>query len=195
MTSFSKRSQAEAFFAERINELRQAKVKAIFCDYPPSYNHCNSYRVYESESNLYILLENGKCLVIHYHFIDDLSVDYRLLTQEELANHKASVCKDCFHATDYVYCDRTLCKIARTDTVSLDYGCITDISLSPITGEYDAWINGQIERVKPTEETFCEILFTMDNGKSFTVCPNDAWSDGYVLFWSEDAEEKSVVYD
>jgi hypothetical protein len=75
------------------------------------------------------------------------------------------------------------------ETCNLEYGNIVDVSLKSVTYDYEKWIDDDIELVPPIEETFDEIKFIMNNGKSFVICPDEAIADGYALLWSEDADE------
>ena len=72
------------------------------------------------------------------------------------------------------------------------YGSIIDVSLRAVTDDYDKWVNDDVEFVSPTEETFDEIKFIMNNGKSFVICADDAMADGYALLWSEDTDETFI---
>ena len=56
-----------------------------------------------------------------------------------------------------------------------------------MVAEYEKWIDGGINFVKPTNETFDEIKIEMNNGKSFVICPAPASDDGYIQVWSEDS--------
>jgi hypothetical protein len=38
-----------------------------------------------------------------------------------------------------------------------------------------------------------KITFSMENGKSFVICPDDAMVDGYTLVWSADAKETVTI--
>ncbi|MDE6598262.1 MAG: hypothetical protein K2K60_06455 [Clostridia bacterium] len=63
------------------------------------------------------------------------------------------------------------------------------VELKRVTENYSAWIDGGIvDGIKPTEETFSEIKFIMDNGKSFIMCADNPENDGYSLLWSKDAD-------
>ena len=187
----SKKSEALSYFNSVLKELKKSKVKAIFTLSSPSWNYHRGFRSYMDDTEVYILLENDNCLVIDYRFIDFLEVEYRKLTEEELAIYDDLMIQDCFNTVNDITDFRTG-KIYKTETCELEYSNIEEILLRSITREYWKWIDGDLDSVEPTEETFDEIKFTMNNGKSFVICADGAESDGYVLFWSEDTKETVV---
>ncbi len=187
MIDFSKKSETIAYFNSIISELKESKIKTIFSLSDPHWSSHKGYPIYNSETEFYILLENGKCLVIDYLFIDLLNVQFRKLTKQEMDEYETLLTKDCFNRISNLY-DYNY-KIKRVDSCTFEYGCITSINLRSVTKKYNKWINGQIDYVLPTEETFSVIDFTMSNGNSFAICADDAEVDGYVLLWSEDAIE------
>ena len=82
--------------------------------------------------------------------------------------------------------DKLLDDVAETSL--LEYGELSTVELANVIGDYSKWIDGNIEYIKPSEETFSEITFKMSNGKSFTLSPSDAEQDGYINLWSNEAE-------
>jgi hypothetical protein len=99
--------------------------------------------------------------------------------------------KDFFNTVNDIHDFRTN-KIYRTETCNLEYSSIADVSLRSVTNDYSKWLEEGIDFVAPTDETFDEIKFTMNNGKSFVVCADDAEVDGYALVWSEDTKETII---
>ena len=85
--------------------------------------------------------------------------------------------------------------IDHTEIISLKYDAISAIDLRPVKGEYSKWIDGDIDYVPSSEETFDQIKFTMRNGNTFVICADDAEVDGYVMAWSTDAKESIIQYD
>jgi predicted nucleotidyltransferase len=51
----------------------------------------------------------------------------------------------------------------------------------------EKWIDGDIDYVILTEDTFDEIKFTMTNDNTFIIRADEACVDGYVMAWSTDA--------
>lgn len=192
LTDFSKKSETMSYFNSIMGELRKSKVKSIFSLLPPSWNHHRGFRMYSVYDDIYILLEDGMCLVIRYFFVDKLAVEFRRMTSKEENQYKELLDKDFFHAVDEIYNSRTN-NVIQVETCNLEYDCIDVISLHSVTGEYDKWIDGELDYVRATEETFDEIRFSMKNGKNFIICADDAYADGYTFVWSEDTEETITV--
>ena len=188
MTDFYKKSETIKYFNSIMQDLQQSKIKAIFSIAPMSWNHHRGYRTYNTDTEVYILLENEFCLVIDYRFIDALDIQFRKLTSLEEDAYCKLREKDFFNTVNDIHDSRTN-KIYRTETCNLEYSSIADVSLRSVTNDYSKWLEDGIDFVAPTDETFDEIKFTMSNGKSFIICADDAEVDGYTLFWSENTDE------
>ena len=156
-----------------------------------SWNHHSGYRIYSTDTEIYILMENESCLVIDYRFIDALDIQLRKLTSLEKDEYHKLREKDFFNTVNEIHDYRTN-SVYQTETCNLEYGSIVDISLRSVTKDYSKWLENGIDFVSPTDETFDEIKFTMDNGKSFVICADDAEVDGYTLFWSENTHETTT---
>lgn len=191
MTDFSKRSHTIKYFDSIIEDLRQSKIQAIFSIAPMSWSHHSGYRIYSTDTEIYILMENESCLVIDYRFIDALDIQLRKLTSLEKDEYNKLREKDFFNTVNEIHDYRTN-SVYQTETCNLEYGSIVDISLRSVTKDYSKWLENRIDFVSPTDETFDEIKFTMDNGKSFVICADDAEVDGYTLFWSENTNETTT---
>ena len=188
MTDFSKKSQTLKYFNTIIDDLRHTKIKAIFSIAPMSWGHHSGYRIYDTDTEIYILLENEYCLVINYRFIDALDVQFRKMTTLEEDEYCTQREKDFFNTVNDIHDFRTN-KVYQTETCNLEYGSIVDVSLRTVTKNYSKWLADGIDFVQPTDETFDEITFSMSNGKCFVICADVAEVDGYALFWSEDSVE------
>ena len=188
MIDFSKKSQTVKYFDSIMGDLQQSKIKAIFSINSMSWDNHRSYRTYDTDTEIYILLKNEYCLIIHYRFVDALDVQFRKLTSQEEDEYNKQTEKDFFNTVNDIH-DFHTNKVCRTETCSLEYGSIVDVSLRSVTTEYNKWFGNRIDFVSPTDETFDEIRFTMNNGKRFAICAADAETDGYTLFWSEDTDE------
>ena len=193
MTDFSKKSQTITYFNSILDELNKSKIKAIFSLAAPFWSHDKKSRSYFVDTELYVMLENGMCLVITYHFIDELEVQYRRLTAEEEKIYVDAPIKDFLNSVDHIHESPFTEKITQIESCALEYAYISSVSLRSVTREYGKWLDGGIDYVSPTKETFDEIKFTMSNGKSFIICAGDAEIDGYALLWSDDAEE-TITY-
>lgn len=188
MTDFSKKSQAADYFQAVMNNLQKSRIKTVFTLSAVSWNHNKCHRIYDTDTEVYVLFENDDCLVIDYRFIDGLDIQFRKLTEAEQIEYDRAKVKDFFNTVNDIY-DYRENRIRRTETCEMEYGTIQNISLRSVTREYEKWIDNDIDFVSPTEETFDEISFTMNNGNGFVIMPCEASGDGYTLVWSEDTIE------
>lgn len=135
--------------------------------------------IYECTKFIYVLFQNHMCLVIQYQCIDELFFELRPLTDEEQGLFDREQPHDCFNYSSIL--DLNI-------QSALAYSDIVDVILDPVSQEYTKWMNDGVEVVSPTEETFDKIHFLMSNGKTFTICPDDAEVCDTWL-WSKDAIE------
>jgi hypothetical protein len=160
------------------------------------------YRKYEDKDSVYIVFENGQCLIIDYLFVDTLRVDFHSLTDEEKTALENRSIKDFFNCSVDIHSrtkndsgEYVVGEIDRTLTISLEYDSISSIDLRSVTKEYLKWIDNDINYVSPSNETFDQIKFVMNNGNTFVICADGADVDGYVMVWSNEAKETTVKYN
>ena len=182
----SKKSEANIFFGEILAKLKNIKIKSVFALTSPFWNTHKGYRSYDSDTELYILFENDTCMVIEYYFVDSLEIELRPMTSEEQEKYSKTMIKDFFNSSNDI-CDHITYEKIRNESCTLDYDSVKNIKLKVVVDEYEKWIDGGINFVKPTNETFDEIKIEMNNGKSFVICPDPASDDGYIHVWSEDS--------
>ena len=190
MLDFSKASVVKKYLYDIIEKVKSVKVKAVF-SICPAYHSNRDVRIYSDDCPIYILFENDDCLVIDYRFIDAFQAEFRKLTDEEQAQYEESVVRDYFNCTIDIH-DAYTNEVTRTETIVLEYGSIERIVINHVINEYQKWIDGDIDFVAPSDETFDKIKFIMSNGNSFTVCADEADVDGYMLTWSDEAKETIV---
>ena len=188
---FSDSTEANEYFSELLKTMHGVKIVAIF-SYCPMFNNHQGYRTYEDGTEIYILFENGECLVVDYRFIDALSVSLHKFSEEEKKLHEEANPKDFFNDSTDIYNmtadNRTVLRCNQT--ISLEYDSLVSIELEKVTIPYAKWIDGDInDEVLPLSTTFEKIVFTMANGNTFVICPADAAVDGYTMVWSQDAQE------
>lgn len=179
---------------EIVEQQRNIKIREIFTLGSPCWFDRNKRRMYMQDTELYILFENDKCLVIDYMFVDAFGFEFRELTSEEKNIHSKDCMKDYFNATNIIY-DNYTKRPVRKEVCYLEYGYIEQIEFQSVTNPYEKWINGDIDFVEPDNETFDQIIFIMNNGKRVVVSPEPASSDGYVNFWSKDSEETITEFE
>lgn len=188
MLYISEKSKALTELEKVIKKQKDIKIKAIFTLGSPSWSNHHKYRTYMQDTEVYILFENNKCLVIDYVFVDSFGFEFREFTEEEMDIYRNEKMQDYFNATCDI-CDHRTYEVIRNETCSLTYSSIDKVEIRSVTKEYEKWLDDDIDFVEPTSETFDQIKFIMDNGKSFVICAEDASVDGYVNFWSEDSTE------
>jgi hypothetical protein len=108
------------------------------------------------------------------------------MTEEEQKCYEKAPIADYFNCVHKIH-DGITYKLKEINEVRLPYGKIIDVRLKPVKGEYNKWTNHRLGVAQANEETFNEIEFVMDNGKSFFIFAGDAEIDGYAFFYSDDA--------
>ena len=191
MIELSNASKAKLYFENIIKEMNGVKICAVFSACP-FFNNNSDFRRYEDDTPIYIIFENGQCLIIEYPFIDSLHVDFRPLNEDENELLKKALIKDFFNCSVDINDSRY--KAYETKIISLEYDALSSIELRPVTDEYEKWIDGNIDYVAPNEDTFDEIKFKMSNGSTFIICADGAVIDGYVMVGSTDAKESIIKY-
>lgn len=141
--------------------------------------------MYGVDAELFVLFENEMCLVIGYRYIDVLEVELREITYKEKEKFNDLIIKDFFNTSNDI-CDHITHRVLRNESCFLEYGSVKSADIRSVEREYEKWIGDSIILTQPTEETFDEIKFIMDNGKSITICPSEASDGGYIYVWSED---------
>ena len=189
----SEKTQANKYFEEVVKKLKNVKIKSVFTLSSPSWSSDDGYRRYFEDSEIYVLFENDMCLVIEYYFLDLLNVELKMLSPKKKEEYKKLYIKDFFNASNDI-CDHITYKKVRNESCSLEYDYMEKVELRSVTGEYEKWIDGNVDFVNATEEAFDEIRITMNNKNSFVICAADAYLDGYVLVWSEDCINHVVEY-
>lgn len=187
MDYISKATDAKKFFSEVLDKVKTASIVGVYAH--TLVLACKDSFTYIQDTPIYIMFDNGKCLVIDYMFIDEMNAEYRAMTVEEQAEYDESEIKDCFNRCTDFYDTEDSDKVIGVEKSALPYGRLTSIELEPVDEEYSVWSNGDIIGVAPTEETFGLITFKMDNGKEFYIWPGTAYDDGYSFLFSSHAVE------
>ncbi len=151
-------------------------------------------RMYDIDTEFYILFENQYALIIDYRNIDSLYIEYKKLSKDELEEAAKMDCKDFFNRTDEVYHYNTM-KMSRRITSIFEYGYINSIKCNKVNNEYEVWENSTIIEKNPSKETFDEIILILDNNNEIHIYPEPALSDGYVDIWCEGAKVYTKKYN
>lgn len=193
MYDFSFMSDTYDFFDSIMGELRKSKIESIFTLSSLTWTDASKsgHRIYETDSELYILLENNYCLVIKYLFIDKLDIHFRSLTTVEIDAYYRNKDKDLFNIVNNIHKSWDSDEIIQIETCKLEYGRIVDVYLEPVTYNYERWTQDKI--ISPTKETFSKIVIKMSNEKRIILNPLPSEFDGYLEFWSDDTEE-TILY-
>ena len=192
---FSNGFEVQKYFDGVLKSMQGVKIISVFACYP-SFSNCNGLRVYNEDTEIYILFENDICLVIDYRFVDALEVALRPLSDEEKLWYQNATMKDFFNDSTNIYtlASDNQTTLDRCQRISLEYGSLKSIVLEYVTRPYSKWVAGSlVDEVAPKETTSDKITFSMENGKSFVICPDDAMVDGYTLVWSADAKETVTI--
>lgn len=191
MYDLSKASETEKYFENILNKLGDSKILGVYCPLFTWFGY--KHFTYMQDEPLYIIFNNGQCLVIEYYDINKLNIKFREMTEDERTVFEESDIKDLFNRTTKIHNSHTG-KLEHIQTSELPYEKLERIELKRVPEEYSAWIDGGIEEgIKPTEETFDEIKFIMKNGKSFIIRADEPEHDGYSLLWSEDAKTANTT--
>ena len=84
MLELSTASAAQTYFNGIVEKVAGIKIRSI-SSANPCFNSNVGYRKYEDCDPIYIVFENGQCLIIDYPFVDELRADFRPLTDKEKA--------------------------------------------------------------------------------------------------------------
>lgn len=194
MYDFSRRTDTKRYLDSVIQTMRNIRVRSVFSFDPISWSNRENRRVYDSGRAIYILFENDVCLCMSYPYIDCLQIELRHLTDTERQDYENASIKDYFNGSQDIYNGATG-EIVESESIHLAYADIVDVSIRPVTDEYERWVDGDLTFFSPNEETFDQITFFMANGKSFTICGGDVIMGGLALVWSEEAECRIIPYD
>ncbi len=187
---FSRAADVNKFFDELLNEIKSLKVTNVYSSGLVLTN--NGRFSYMQDTPIYIMFDNGRCLIVDYMFIDELNMEYRQMNETETQDFTDSAIKDSFNRTTPIFDLVDEKRIIAEERSELPYGCIIDIETEKVTESYSAWSNGDIIEREPNDDTFCSIKFVMDNGKSFYISPASAEIDGYSYLWSNDSTECEI---
>lgn len=187
MDYISKATDAKKFFSDVINEVKTVNIIGVYAN--TQVLACKDSFTYMQDAPIYIMFDNGKCLIIDYMFIDELYAEYREMTEEEKSEFNDSEIKDCFNRCTEFYDIHDRDKVIGVEKSTLTYGRLLRVELEHVEKEYTVWSDEDIICVDPNEETFASIVFIMDNDKDFVISPGTAYDDGYSFLISDDAVE------
>ncbi|MCQ2602932.1 MAG: hypothetical protein MJ193_03270 [Clostridia bacterium] len=184
------------YFENALIKVKDNKVKAVFSYCPFSFEDEGTMK-YICDTLVYVVFDNNKCFVFDYYFIDELTVELRDLTEQEIEECKnLDFVKDFFNNESKVYADNSMESVLSVEKIALQYDVIDSVEVSIITEPYAKWVDDEIKTdVKPDGRSFDKLTFRMKNGKSFSICPDNPESDGYVLVWSDDAVVTTENFD
>lgn len=180
------------YFNEIIENLKFSPIVKIFSD----YNSCprNSNDVFHSiDDTITILFSNHKALIIDYNNIDNLCVEYKEMSKDEIEKIVSKSCEDLFNRADEIYNPNTYRMTCRFNSM-FEYDVLEKIEFKCINENYGIWDNNEIIEKTPTENTFGEIILILKNGNEIHICPEDAIMDGYMDVWCKGAIVNSKEY-
>ena len=129
MYDFSKATDTEQYFRETINALNGSKIVGI-------YNVCPTwfYRghfIYEQDDPVFIIFDNGYCLVLEYNFINELNVEYRKMTERERQSYDKAPIKDLFNRTTEIH-NTVLGKITSIEKSAFSYAALERVEIKRV---------------------------------------------------------------
>lgn len=184
----TKKSVAQNYFDKIITELDNIPIIKV-CSLDDGGNDSG----YSIDKPLYIIFKNQKALVIDYRFIDELSVEYRDLTEEEIYQFSSIYMRDFFNRTEEIY-DYHTKSINRRNSLRFSYDAIDSISIDNVDSQYYIWKNNELITNEPTTETFDKITFNLKNGNKISICPEPSEMDGYLDVWAEEIDFQQTMY-
>ena len=75
MKDLSKATNVKKYFSDLLVKLKGCKVKAVY-SHGVFFSTREGYSCMTDEP-IYIIFDDGKCLVLDYYFIDELRIEYR----------------------------------------------------------------------------------------------------------------------
>lgn len=150
---------AQNYFEKIIKELNNTQITKV-CSFDISgYND-----KYSIDNPLFIIFNNKKALIIEYYFIDELSIEYRNLTEQEIYKLSTINISDFFNRTEEIY-DYHTKNIKERNSLRFSYDAIDNISINNVNEKYYyKWENNHLVSKEPTNETFDTIIFNLKNG-------------------------------
>lgn len=183
-----KKSDAQNYFNKVLQELDKTPIIKV-CSLDDSGDD-NKYSIDEP---LYIIFSNKKALIIEYYFIDNLSIEYRDLTEDEIHKFASIDIRDFFNRTEEIY-DYHTKNMDRRNSLRFNYDMIATIDFDNVNEEYYIWSDGKLILTKPTSETFDKITFNLKNGNEISLCPEPADMDGYLDVWAVGIDFNQTKY-
>ena len=192
MEYFENKKDVDEYFKKLIEVIKGVKITNVFTLDNASYGVGREKIVYDIDSELYILLENSKCIIISYLVASLLGIEYRELNENELKQYKEIRDKDLFNMTHEIHNPHTM-QICNIDSISFEYSSVIQIDVHGFSNEFETWRNSKEVILPSGGDYFDRIEFCLDNGNKICMCPEDAIFDGYLDFWVEGAKEEHKV--
>ncbi len=189
MEYFDNKRKVDEYFKKVLEQIRDLKVINVFTMDNASYGVGKEKIIYDTDTELYILLENNKCFIISYLNASLLGIEYRSLNEKELKRYKEIRDKDLFNMVHEIHNPQTM-KICNIDSIRFEYSSIVQIEVHGFSNEFETWRNNEEVIMPNGGDYFDRINFCMDNGNKICICPKDAIFDGYLDFWAEGSIEE-----
>lgn len=192
MEYFENKKDVDVYFKKLIEEIKGVKITNVFTLDNASYGVGREKIVYDIDSELYILLENSKCIIISYLDASLLGIEFRELNEKELNQYNEIKDKDLFNMVHEIHNPHTM-QICNIDSIKFEYSSIIQIDVHGFSHEFETWRNSEEIILPSGGDYFDRIDFGLNNGNKICMCPEDAIFDRYLDFWVEGAIEEHKV--
>ena len=183
------KKDADEYFNKLLNEIKSIKITNVFTLSNLSYVSEKEKTIYYTDTELYIMLENNKCIVISYLDTSLLGIEYRYLSMEELNQYNQIKDKDFFNMVREIYDSNTM-QICSSDSIKFEYSSIIQVVVHGFSHEFETWRDNKEVKLPSGGDYFNRIDFCLGNGNKICMCPKDVVFDGYLDFWVEVEEYK-----
>lgn len=188
MNYFDNKKEVDEYFTNLLREIRNVKITSVFTMSSASYGIEREKIIYDTDTELYILLDNGKCIIISYLDASLLGIEYRSLNEKELNLYKKIRDKDLFNMIHEIHNPHTM-QICNIDSIKFEYSYVVQIDVHGFNNEFETWRNNKEVILPSGGDYFDRIDFCLANGNKICICPEDAIFDGYLDFWVEGSIE------
>lgn len=176
--------------------IQNKSIKRIFSE----DNGCpirtsNGFYYHLMQHPLYIEFEDNWCLVFYFVFYSEIYIEYRKMRPDDIEKGKDRYNKneiDYFNKHDEIYGDdfdedgnriKGSNRVKRTIDINGEYGKVSHFQVHGFNGEYEKWVSdgsvSDIITVPAGGDYFDSLTFILDSGVEVSICPEDAYMDGY----------------
>lgn len=180
------RNQVNRYFAELLASMPETRIKAVFAPFA-GFSYVARQRIYDTDELLIIQFEDDTYWIIQYRYINSFEIEMRPLNEEEKKMLDEDTLGDCFNNELVI---QNTEKEPHTEKVNLEYSRLVRVEAQAVQHSVETWQNGEIVEVMLSEDSFGNIVFLMENGKSFYIYPGDPYDGGDMCLTSNDIVDR-----